>query len=155
MSIWFLNGNQSDPFTRASNSNLAQVRLGCPRSGHLAINSPTPEDIFCHFAGIYIWLFCTILYGPYIKNLELWKVMLRDTTTFPEFHVSESSFRPPQYKPRNLLWATVVTVCCYKVSDTWQKMLDTFKASHLTQPIYKNLVVHILRKWMTYKYHHY
>ena len=62
---------------------------------------------------------------------------------------------PAQYKPRNLLWATVVTVCCYKVSDTWHKMLDTFKASHLTQPIHKNLVVHILRKWMTYKYHRY
>ena len=124
------------------------VRHGPPR--HLVINSTNPDDICCHFIGRY-WLFITM----YIKNLELWKVMLRDTTTFPEFHVSESSFRPPQYKPRNLLWATVVTVCCYKVNDTWHKMLDTFKASHLTQPIYKNLVVHILREWMTYKYHHY
>ena len=58
---------------------------GPPR--HLVINSTNPDDICCHFIGRY-WLFITM----YIKNLELWKVMLRNAATLPEFHVSESSF---------------------------------------------------------------
>ena len=58
--------------------------VGCPRSGHLAINSGTLKDTLQE--GTYGY------FAQYIKKLELPDLTLRNAGVFPEFHVSESLF---------------------------------------------------------------
>ena len=68
------------------------LMLGCPRSGYLVVNSTTPEDICSRWSAATLQADTNGCFAPYIKNLELWKVMLRNAAFFPEFHFSESSF---------------------------------------------------------------
>ena len=62
----------------------------------------------------------------------------------------KSRSKQDQKLPRHYglqLWL-YVTVCCYKVSDTWHKMLDTFKLRHTLRNLYIKTVF-IVRPYFT------